>query len=445
MNRAVNNHAVDGPDPASGQSTRDLLRRAKSAFYRVSTLSPEVRSRALDALARRIEADQEIWLEGNRRDLDAWSGKLAASLYARLKLDPPKIRPIVQGVRDIAAAPDPIGRVLARTKLADGLILDKVSVPLGVIAMVFESRPDVLPQILSLALKSGNAVVLKGGRETLHSNRCFMTLVRKVEEDVPELGTGWAQLIETREDFHELLRYPEYVDLVIPRGSNELVRTIMDSTQIPVLGHAEGVCHTYVHERADLDMAVRVVVDGKAQYPAVCNATETLVVDEGVAAAFLPRLAAAAGAVNIRLIGCSKTREILRDVEPATERDWRAEYLDLRLAVRIVDGLAEAVEHINHYGSHHTDGIVTEDAAAREAFLARVDSATVVANASTRFADGYRFGLGAEVGISTLKTHARGPVGLEGLTIYKYILRGEGQVVADFVGEGARPFLHEKL
>lgn len=425
--------------------TRDLVRTAKDAFYKVSALPLDVRNRALASLAARIEADQNDWLDANLKDRDASAGKLGDSLFARLKLDTSKIRDVVQGVRDIAALPDPVGRVLDRTKLDDGLILDKVTVPLGVIAMVFESRPDVLPQILSLALKSGNAVVLKGGRETLASNHAFMKILKKVEEEIEELPSGWAQLIDTREDFHELLRYPEYVDLVIPRGSNELVRMIMDSTQIPVLGHADGLCHVYVHQGADLGKAVRVALDSKAQYTAVCNAAETLLVDRTIAARFLPEFQEAARSCHVELRGCAATRQILADIETATEEDWRAEYLDLRLAVRVVEGLDDAVEHINRYGSHHTDSIVTEDAQAREAFLARVDSATVMSNASTRFADGFRFGLGAEVGISTLKTHARGPVGLEGLTIYKYVVRGKGQVAADYVGENARPFLHEKI
>jgi glutamate-5-semialdehyde dehydrogenase len=439
MSQALENVARDAGE------TAQRLARAKSAFYTISTLPVEVRNRALETMARVVEAESETWLAGNREDQETWKGKLADSLYARLRLDEAKVRQIAGGIRDVEALPDPIGRVLDRTLLDDGLTLEKVTVPLGVIAMVFESRPDVLPQILSLALKSGNAVVLKGGSETRASNRAFMTLVDRVEAEVPELPHGWATLIETREDFHELLRYPEYVDLVIPRGSNELVRAIMDSTQIPVLGHADGVCHTYIHESSDLDKAVRVAIDGKAQYPAVCNATETLLVDAAIAGAFLPRFGEAAAAAGVTLIGCDRTREALPGIESAGEDDWKAEYLDLRLAVRVVDGLDQAVAHINRYGSHHTDTIVTEDAAAREAFLTRVDSATVVSNASTRFADGYRFGLGAEVGISTLKTHARGPVGLEGLTIYKYVLRGEGHIAADYVGADARPFKHEKL
>lgn len=435
---------VNEPAESAPSDTRALLGRSKAAFYGLRALPLEVRNRALGVLASTILERQDVWLDQNSRDLEEWKGRLAPNLYARLRLDESKVGHIVQGIRDIIGLPDPIGRVMDRTILDEGLVLEKVSVPLGVIAMVFESRPDVLPQILSLALKSGNAVVLKGGRETRNSNRAFMKIVAEVGEKVDELPEGWAQLVDTREDFHELLKYPEYVDLVIPRGSNELVRQIQQSTQIPVLGHADGICHVYIHGEAGIGKAVRVAIDSKTQYPAVCNAAETLLVDRSIAPVFLPAFERSARSKEVELIGCEETRAILPGARAATEDDWKTEYLDNRLAIRVVDGLDAAVDHINTYGSHHTDTIVTEDENAREAFLERVDSASVMANASTRFADGYRYGLGAEVGISTLKTHARGPVGLEGLTIYKYVLRGEGQVVADYVGRDARRFLHKK-
>ena len=424
--------------------TKALLEQSKSAFYKVSTLAEEIRNEALETFARLIEESGGFLLAENRRDLDAARGKIKESLYKRLQLDPGKLAQVVQGIRDVAALPDPVGRVLETTKLDLGLELEKVSVPLGVIAIVFESRPDVIPQILSLALKSGNAVVLKGGREAINSNHAFMAIVSRLAEQIPELPSGWAQLVDTREDFQEMLSYPELVDLVIPRGSNELVSQIMNATKIPVLGHAEGICHIYVHDKADLAKAVDVAIDAKAQYPAVCNAIETLLVDRRVANAFLPAFASKATEVGIELRGCDRTRDVMPGTPEATEEDWTTEYGDLTLALRVVDGLDEAVAHINRYGSHHTDAIVTEDVEAREKFLKTVDSATVVSNTSTRFADGFRFGLGAEVGISTLKTHARGPVGVEGLTIYKYVLRGDGQIVATYVGEKAKPFLHQK-
>jgi glutamate-5-semialdehyde dehydrogenase len=432
-------------EPLRVRATEALLREAKAAFYELSTVGVAVRDRALETWANLIESEREFLLAENRKDLEAHRGTLSPSMYKRLGLDASKIRDLVQGIRDVRALPDPVGRVLSRTRLDDGLILDKVSVPIGVVAIVFESRPDVIPQILSLALRSGNAVVLKGGREAFHSNHAFMDLVSRLGSEVPELPKGWAQLVDTREDFGALLGYPDYVDLVIPRGSNEMVRKIMDSTQIPVLGHAEGICHQYVHSGADLGKAVRIAIDSKAQYPAVCNAMETLLVDRAVADRFLPLFAQEARSRGVRLRGCKEAQRILPGLEEAKEDDWSTEYGDLRLAVRVVRDLDEAVSHINRYGSHHTDGIVSEDADAREQFLSRVDSASVISNASTRFADGFRFGLGAEVGISTLKTHARGPVGVEGLTIYKYMLRGSGDIVADYVGENARPFVHERL
>lgn len=432
------------PRKSDMADTATLLRQSQRAFLQISALGEQVRSRALETFAGLLEGSEEFLIAENGRDLEAARGQIRQSLYKRLQLDSGKLAQVVAGVRDVVAMPDPVGRVLQTTKLDSGLELEKVSVPLGVIAIVFESRPDVIPQILSLALKSGNAVVLKGGREALHSNHAFMKVVSDLEARMPELPSGWAQLVDTREDFHELLSYPELVDLVIPRGSNELVRQIMNSTKIPVLGHAEGICHIYVHDKADLEKAVGVAIDAKAQYPAVCNAIETLLVDGKIAGEFLPLFGQAASKANIHLKGCDRTRQILGEASVVTEEDWTTEYGDLTLALLVVDGLDEAVRHINRFGSHHTDGIMTEDADARERFLRTVDSATVVANTSTRFADGFRFGLGAEVGISTLKTHARGPVGVEGLTIYKYVLRGDGQVVATYVGEQAKPFLHQK-
>jgi len=429
----------------SSHLTQDLLSDCKNAFLALRTLELKIRNQALKIFADLIEQNERLLLEQNQMDLEAFEGSNDESLYARLKLDVTKLEQVVHGVRDVASLPDPVGQLLERTQLDSGLVLDKISVPIGVIAIVFESRPDVIPQILSLALKSGNAVALKGGRESLQTNRAFMNLVSDLERQMPELPSGWAKLVDTREDFRELLAYPEFVDLVIPRGSNELVREIMNSTQIPVLGHAEGVCHLYIHAKADITKSVEVAIDSKAQYPAVCNALETLLIDRKVAKDFLSGFEPAAIDKAIEMRGCPKTRQILPNIEAANDKDWRTEHGNLTLSIKIVDGLDDAVAHISKFGSHHTDGILTEDAAARERFLANVDSACVMANASTRFADGFRFGMGAEVGISTAKTHARGPVGLEGLTIYKYVLRGKGQVVSSYVGQEAKPFSHKKL
>jgi glutamate-5-semialdehyde dehydrogenase len=352
---------------------------------------------------------------------------------------------LVQGIRDLIRLDDPAGKILSATLLDDGLILEKQTVPLGVIGIIFESRPDVIPQILSLILKSGNTVVLKGGREALHSNRAFMSLVDELNARCDFLPSGWASLLESREAVHAMLNYPQYVDLIIPRGSNELVQSIIAATRIPVLGHADGVCHLYVHADTDPNQAARIAVDAKAQYPAACNALETLLVDRGIAETFLPAFRKVAAAAGIELRGCERTRRILRSIEPATEADWRTEYGNLTLSVKMVDSPEQAIAHINQYGSHHTDAILSRKPDVIEHFLNAVDSACVFANASTRFADGFRFGLGAEIGISTARTHARGPVGLEGLVTYKYKLRGSGQIVSDYVGENARPFKHEPL
>jgi glutamate-5-semialdehyde dehydrogenase len=428
------------------EQIEQTLQRSKTAFLAMATLSTAQKNEALEAFADIIEENVDFLLAENEKDIQqAQHDALTSSLYQRLKLDAGKIAQLVQGIRDLVRLPDPAGQVLSATKLDDGLILEKQTVPLGVIGIIFESRPDVIPQILSLILKSGNGVVLKGGKEALHSNNAFMKLVKQLNERCAWLPEHWATLLDSREAVHQMLNYPQYVDLIIPRGSNQLVQSIMSATKIPVLGHADGVCHMYVHPSANLDKAIPLVIDAKIQYPAACNALETLLVDKAIASTFLPQFAEAAAKAGIGLKGCEQTRSILPDVDTATEADWRAEYGDLTLAVRVVPSLDAAIEHINQYGSHHTDAIVAQDAAVLERFLNAVDSACVFANASTRFADGFRFGLGAEIGISTAKTHARGPVGLEGLVIYKYKLRGQGQIVADYVGTQAKPFLHEPI
>jgi glutamate-5-semialdehyde dehydrogenase len=306
---------------------------------------------------------------------------------------------------------------------------------------VFESRPDALVQIAALALKSGNAVILKGGSEASESNRVLYEIIREATEELP---AGWAQLIEAHEEVDRLLELDEKVDLVMPRGSSEFVSYIQDNTQIPVLGHTEGVCHVYIDEAADLETAADIAVDAKIQYPAVCNAVETLLVHEAVAEDVLPGLVDRYEDADVELRGDEATREVV-DVDAATEADWVTEYGDLELSIAIVEDVYDAIDHVNTYGSKHTESIVTEADDAAEAFMTGVDAASVFHNASTRFADGYRYGLGAEVGISTGKTHARGPVGLEGLTTYKYYLEGDGHLVASYAGEDALPFTHREL
>jgi glutamate-5-semialdehyde dehydrogenase len=415
---------------------------ARKASYRLATLGTEVKDRALEGAARALERHQrEILVENLRDQEEARRSGLKEALLKRLILTEAKIAQMAEGVREVARLPDPIGRRLLRRELDEGLVLTKVTVPLGVIGVIFESRPDALVQVASLAMKSGNAVILKGGSEALRSNRVLFSLIQEAAAAVEPAFRDGLQLVETRQDVRELLALDKLIDLLIPRGSGELVKSIQESTRIPVLGHSEGVCHLYVDAEADLPMAVELTYDAKCQYPAVCNAIETLLVHERVAREFLPRMAARLSKVELR--GDERTRAVIPAL-PASGEDWRAEYNDLILAVRVVDSLAAAVEHINTFGSHHTDAIVTRNEAAARRFLAEVDSSSLMWNCSTRFADGYRYGLGAEVGIATGKIHARGPVGLEGLTSTKFLLEGRGQAVADYA-EGRRGFTHRDL
>ncbi len=425
---------------------KEKAAQAKEAQRRLGNTPKEEKNRALEAIAEallRRRGDIEM---ANAADLaEAQEHNLAAPLLKRLKLQGEKIDQAARGVRAVAELPEPVGRSLEARRLDEGLDLYKVSCPIGVVGMIFESRPDALVQMASLALKSGNAVLLKGGSEAARSNRLLCDLIGEaVEKADVGIPGGWIALIESREEVTDMLSLDSYIDLIIPRGSNSFVKYIMDHTSIPVLGHADGLTHLYVDGEADIDMALRVSEDSKMQYVAVCNALETLLVDEAVTQEFLPRFKERMDARGVELRGCRSTRAII-DVMAAEEEDWRSEYLAPILSIRVVDGLEEAVEHINTYGSGHTDAIVTRNRSRAEEFMNLVDSADLMWNCSTRFSDGYRYGLGAEVGISTNKIHARGPVGLEGLLIYKWKLYGNGQVVADYSGEGGRDFLHEDL
>ena len=419
-----------------------LAALAKAASIPLGAAKAEAKNAALTEIAKALERRRDEILAANQQDLDA-AGHLAAPLLKRLKFDEAKLDDICAGIHSLIALDDPVGRTLAATELDAGLELYKVSCPIGVIGVVFESRPDALVQISTLCLKSGNACLLKGGSEAARTNRILAKTIAKAA-DAAGLPSGWIQLLETRQDVAEMLALDEQIDLIVPRGSNAFVRYIMDSTNIPVLGHAEGICHVYVDGDADCDMAVRITVDSKCQYVAVCNAAETLLVDAAIAERFLPQIKMALEAKGVVLRGCDRTRAVI-EAAPATEEDWSTEYLDYILSIRVVDGLDAAIDHINRYGSHHTDAIVTAGRDKAERFMSFVDSADVFWNCSTRFSDGYRYGLGAEVGISTNKIHARGPVGLEGLVIYKWKLYGKGQVVADYTGETARKFTHKKL
>jgi len=425
-------------------TVRENVTIAHERAKRLGALDGDLRRKALHAIADLLAREEAAIVAANARDLErAAAENLAAPLLKRLRFDGSKLEQAVTGLRSVADLPDPVGTVLLRRELDEGLVLRKETCPIGVIAMIFESRPDALVQIASLALKSGNAVVLKGGSEARESNRILADIVARGSEDAG-MPAGWIQLLETREDVTELLKLDDLVDLMIPRGSNEFVRYIMDHTRIPVLGHADGVCHVYLDAAADDTIAVDVTVDSKTQYVAVCNAAETLLVHRDAAERLLPVVGTALRDAGVELRGCERTRAVLPDTIPATEEDWATEYLDMILSIRVVDSLEDAIDHINRYGSGHTDAIVTADGAAARRFTGGVDSASVMWNASTRFADGFRYGLGAEVGIGTGKIHARGPVGVEGLLSYKWIVEGQGHTVADY-SEGRRSFSHRDL
>ena len=431
---------------------RSRAEGARAAALQLSNASEGERNAALEAIARGLEANAAAILEANRRDLEAAEvllaeGRLTGALVGRLKVDEIKLRnEIIRGVRSVRAQADPIGRTLAATEMDHGLNVYKVSVPIGVLGIVFESRPDALVQIATLCLKSGNAVLLKGGSEAFHTNRALANVLIASTRGLPGIPDGWMHLMEAREDVQAILDLHHLIDLIIPRGGNELVQHIMRNTRIPVMGHADGICHVYVHAAADLEKAKRICLDAKTQYPSGCNAAETLLVDRGIAGDFLPEMVEIYQRNGVEVRGDDPTRALAGGaLTRATEEDWATEYLDMVISVKVVNGIREAVDHINRYSSHHTDAIVTEDRAAASRFLREVDSASALHNASTRFADGFRYGLGAEVGISTNRLHSRGPVGLEGLVIYKYIIEGDGQIAGDYLGEDARAFTHRPL
>ena len=430
-------------------SLQDKARAAKAASFKMAFCITDQKNKALDAMADQIQKEGERILEANNKDLSnaqtlLKEGKYSESLVKRLRLDNEKLQSIVEMVKSVSALEEPIGKTQYAIELDRGMNLYRVTSPIGVIGVIFESRPDALPQIASLCLKSGNAVIMKGGSEARNSNQTLYSIIAEatVKAGLPD---GWIQLIDSRSEVMELLKLHEYVDLIVPRGSNSFVKYIQDNTKIPVLGHSEGVCQIYVDEKADLREAVEICFDAKVQYPTVCNAVDALLIHRSVAEEFLPLLAERFEKSGVEIRGDDTTCRILQTkAKRATKADWGYEFLDLIVAIRVVQDSEEAVGYINTHGSHHTDSIITEDAKAAVSFIERVDSASVMWNASTRFSDGYRYGLGAEVGISTGKIHARGPTGLEDLTIYKYHLIGSGQVVKDYV-EGTRKFTHHKL
>lgn len=411
----------------------EIAKNAKQASLKIAELNTEIKNSALSKIADFFEAHKTEIFEANKRDLEeaeklVENGEITKATFNRLKLDENKMRDMIQGVRDIANLEDPIGKILFKRELDSDLTLTKISCPIGVLGIIFEARPDVISQISSLAIKSSNAVILKGGKESKHTNEKIMEIINSALNEVKEFPKNVVQQVFSREDVAEMLKCDNYINLIIPRGGNKLVKFIKENTKIPVLGHASGICHIFVDKSADIEMASRVVIDAKTQYPSACNAVETLLIHKDFPKA--NDLLASLQLSEIKLV-------------PNPE-DWSTEYSDKILSYKFVDSLDEAIEHINTYGSGHTDSIITKDIQNAEKFMNNVDSAGVYMNASTRFADGFRYGFGAEVGISTNKTHARGPVGLEGLTIYKYKLIGNGNIVDDYV-KGTKHFHHKDI
>ncbi len=422
---------------------QEFAQSAKTASINLSAAGTELKNNALLAIADALKTRMSEIIDANDKDMErSIQENLEAPLLKRLKFDEEKVNGVIEGILSLIKLPEPVGETLTATELDKGLELYKVSCPIGVIGVIFESRPDALVQISSLCLKSGNAVMLKGGSEAVNTNRILAKIINdaSVAAGIPE---GWIQLLETRSDVNEMLKLDKYIDLIIPRGSNEFVQYIMNNSNIPVLGHADGICHVYVDIDADLPKAASIAVDSKTQYVAVCNAAETILVHEAVAEKFLPLLKAGLDVHSVEIFGCEKTAKYIA-VSPATPQSWKTEYLDYKVSVKVVANMTEAIAHINQYGSGHTESIITENKDVVTDFMNLCDSGNVFWNCSTRFSDGFRYGLGAEVGISTNKIHARGPVGLEGLLIYKWKLKGNGHIVSDY-SKGIKAFTHEKI
>ena len=411
----------------------EIAKNAKDASLKLANLSIGVKNSALEAVAKGIEVNKQKLFDANAQDLkDAQkmveSGELSQAVYNRLKLDENKMEAMISGVRDLIKLEDPINKCLLARELDNGLNLYKISCPIGVLGIIFEARPDVITQISALAIKSSNAVILKGGKEAINTNKVTFEIITNALSQIKEFPQNAINQVFSREDVAKMLDMNDYIDLIIPRGGNSLVKFIQDNTKIPVLGHADGICHIFIDENSDLKMATDIVIDAKTQYPSACNAVETLLIHKNFKH-------------TEALLSVLKSADINLIDKP---EQWDFEYSDKILAYKFVENINEAISHINTYGSGHTDAIVTDNMQNAEKFLNEVDSAGVNHNVSTRFSDGYRYGFGAEVGISTNKTHARGPVGLEGLTIYKYKLYGNGQIVKDYA-EGKKHFTHKDL
>ena len=425
-----------------------LAQEAKLASYSLASLSTLEKNQALKAVADKLEENKLFILQENAKDLEEAkclleSGEINQSTFNRLKLDDNKMRDMIKGIRDVKKLHDPVNKKLWAMGMDTGLDLYRVSCPIGVIGVIFEARPDVIPQICALSIKSANAVLLKGGKEAHNTNTILVKLIKEALDDV-DFPQGAINLLYSREDVSKMLSMDKYIDLIIPRGGNALVQYIKNNTKIPVMGHADGICHIYIDEAADVKKATDICIDAKTQYPSACNAVETILVHESLLQNYLPQLVIELEKAHVEVRGCESCREFVPHLKLATKEDWATEYGDKIVSIKAVKDIFDAIAHINIYGSGHTDCIISEDKQAVETFMNLVDSAGVFANASTRFADGYRYGLGAEVGISTSKTHARGPVGLEGLVIYKYKLFGSGQTVAPY-SDGKKTFIHQRI
>lgn len=406
----------------------EIAKNTKNASLEMAEATTEIKNNALLKIAEELEKSSDEIFSANKIDLEEAKDKISPSVFNRLKLDENKLRDMIQGIRDVVKLPDPIGKTLLKRQLDENLILHKISCPIGVIGIIFEARPDVIAQISSLAIKSSNAVILKGGKESINTNKTILSIINNTLKSVENFPENVLQQVFSHDDVAKMLECDKYIDLIIPRGGNKLVKFIKENTKIPVLGHADGICHIFVDSSADFEKAKKIIIDSKTQYPSACNAVETLLIHKDF----------------------TKKEELLKELENAeitlvsNPDTWRFEHGDKTLAYKTVENLEEAINHINTYGSGHTDCIISENLENAEKFMQKVDSAGVYQNASTRFADGFRYGFGAEVGISTNKTHARGPVGLEGLTIYKYKLIGNGHIVKDYV-EGKKHFNHKDL
>ncbi|MGL5794515.1 MAG: glutamate-5-semialdehyde dehydrogenase [Waterburya sp.] len=426
---------------SASTSLIQIAQQTRTAASKLAVLSTKARNYALEAVAQALEVATPEILAANETDLKAAeANNIAPALYARLKLGESKLQAAIAGIRDVVKLDDPVGVNQIHRELDTGLILKRVTCPLGVLGIIFEARPEALIQITSLAIKSGNGVILKGGKEAINSCQALTKVIKEALEST-EVPAAAVQLLTTREEIKQLLELDQYVDLIIPRGSNSFVRYVQDNTRIPVLGHADGICHLYLDKAAEINKAINITVDAKTHYPAACNAIETLLVHQDIAEEFLPPIAAALEAQGVQLRGDEATRKII-NATLADEHDWQTEYSDLILAIKIVDSVDTAIAHINKYGSKHTDAIITEDNQTATIFQDQVDAAGVYHNCSTRFADGFRYGFGAEVGISTQQMPPRGPVGLEGLVTYKYKVTGNGHIAATYTGTNAKPFTH---